>query len=116
LTVDHLAICTDGGTVTLYPDPTGEPLTFTDRQLPGLLKTLTDQPGGVRNLTFAFTGACFATRRQFEEEYANLTARLRERETGQTVFRLAFQPLSAAPGAADALLTAWRSGSVEDGP
>lgn len=115
LTVDHLAICTDGQTVMLYPDPVSEPASFTAHQLPALLNTLADQPGGVHNLTFAFTGTCFNTRRRFEEEFARMTALFHERQVGKTLFRLAFQPLSMQPEAVEQLLAVWRRGSVDHG-
>lgn len=117
LTVDHLVICTDERTVSFYPGPTREPATFTSRQFPALMNSLAESAGGVRNLVFAFTGACFETRRTFEEEFAKMTALFHAQQAkraDQTIFRLAFQPLSAQPGAVERLLAAWRSGSSDD--
>jgi hypothetical protein len=117
LTVDHLVICADGQTVTFYPGPTREPVMFTSRQFPALMNDLAESAGGVRNLVFAFTGACFEARRTFEEEFAKMTALFHARQADradQTVFRLAFQPLSAQPGAVERLLAAWRGGSSDD--
>jgi len=114
LAVDDLVICTDGRSVTFYPGPAGEPMNFTERQFPALFHRLTERAGGVRNLVFAFTGACFDIRRTFAEQFAKMTALFHERQTVKTVFRLTFQPLSEQPGAVEQLLAAWRGGSTDD--
>lgn len=115
LTVDYLVICTDGRTVAFYSEPAGQPANFTERQFPALLDTLAKPAGGIRNLVFAFTAACFETRRKFEEEVAGMTALFHAGQAGKPLFRMAFRPLSEQPGAVEQVLAAWRDGSVNHG-
>lgn len=115
LNTDYLVICTAEHAVTFYAGPTTEPVNFTEWQFPDLFTALSKQGGGVRNLAFAFTSACFNTRRTFEEKFAEFTALLHDRRDNKAVFRLAFRPLSVQTGAAEQLLAAWRGVSAGDG-
>lgn len=115
LNTDYLVICTAEQTVVFYASPTVEPVKFAEEQLSDLFATLSRQGGGVRNLAFAFTSACFGTRRTFEEKFAEFTALLHDRHDNRLLFRLAFRPLSAQVGAVEQLLAVWRGVSVSDG-
>lgn len=108
LVIDDLIVCQSDGQVRLYPGPEAEPLDYRDTELDALLTQLAAHGGDTRNLVFALTGACFATRRAFESAFTRFTSRLDPRAARQQVFRLSFQPLSAAPDALPQLLGEWR--------
>lgn len=116
LAIDYLVVCPTEQEVTFYSAPTAEPAGFTQQQFPALFARLAQRQDGIRNLVFAFTSACFDTRRAFEEEFAEFTALLHDRRDSQAIFRLAFRPLSTQPGAVEQLLTAWRGGNASHGP
>lgn len=116
LAIDYLVICPTDQEVTFYSAPAAEPARFTPPQFPALFAQLAQRQGGVRNLAFAFTSACFDTRRAFEERFAEFTALLHDHRDSQAVFRLAFRPLSSQTGAVEQLLAAWRGGNVRHGP
>ncbi len=116
LAIDYLVVCSTDQEVTFHSAPTAEPTRFTQRQFPALFAQLAQRQDGIRNLVFAFTSACFDTRRAFEEGFAEFTALLHDRRDRQAVFRLAFRPLSTQTGAVEQLLAAWRGGSARHGP
>lgn len=116
LAIDYLVVCSADQEIVFYSAPTAEPARFTQRQFPALFAQLGEQPGGIRNLVFVFTSACFDTRRAFEEKFAAFTALLHDRQDRQAVFRLAFRPLSSRTGAVEQLLAAWGGGNVRHGP
>lgn len=116
LAIDALILCQREDQATLYADPAAAPAVYRTHQFPALLESLSGGDQGVRNLVFALTADCFATRRAFEEAFARSTALpLQERRPGRALVRLAYRPLSAQPGAAEALLSAWRE-QPADGP
>ncbi len=115
LAIDDLVVCVADGEVTLQAGSTGEPVRYRERQFPALFETLAGQGEGVRNLVFAFTAACFATRRAFEEDFARFTSLLHDRGQPRGVFRLAFRPLPASPDALARLVRAWREEGVAHG-
>ncbi len=116
LTIDYLMICLTDQEIAFYSAPTAEPVRFTQRQFPALFAQLAQRRDGVRNLVFAFTSACFDTRRAFETELTDFTALPHNRRAGQALFRLSFRPLSSQVGAVEQLLAAWRGGNARHGP
>ena len=113
LAIDDLVICAAEGEVMLHAGPSAAPVRYREDQFPALFATLAGRTdGGVRNLVFALTNACFGTRRVFEDEFARFTSLLHDRDGSRQVFRLAFRPLSAAPDAVARLLADWREEGV----
>lgn len=108
LAIDALILCQETDQVTLYVDPEAAPAVYRPHQFPALLETL-GGAGEVRNLVFALTADCFATRRAFEDAFARFSALPhQDRGPGRALARLAYRPLSAHPEAAEALLSSWR--------
>ncbi|WP_295399547.1 hypothetical protein [uncultured Thiocystis sp.] len=115
LAIDDLVICVAEGDVTLYAGSTAAPVQYREAQFPALFETLAGSRAGVRNLVFALTDACFATRRRFEDEFARFTSLLKDRGEPRGVFRLAFRPLSSSPDALARLLADWREEGAAHG-
>ena len=116
LSIDDLVICVADGEVTLHAGPTAAPVPYREEHFAALFASLSGQGGEVRNLAFAFTDACFDTRRAFEESFARFTSLLHERRGPRRVFRLVFRPLSASPEALSRLLNDWRETETAHGP
>lgn len=110
LAVDHLVTCTDGEALRLRLEPNTAPLDFDRHGLTGLVDLLGREEDGIRNVTFAFTAACFELRRLFVTELARfLSALPRDREAGgRAAFRVSYRPLGAAPDAESALIDRWQ--------
>ncbi len=108
LVIDDLLVCQQAGLVKLYAGPEAEPVAYRDTEFDALLARLADQDGETRNLVFALTSECFATRRAFEDAFSRATSRLDPGAATRRAFRLSFQPLSTAPEALLRLLTEWR--------
>lgn len=108
LGIDDLLVCQKEGLVMLHTGPEAEPVAYRDTEFDVLLFRLAGQDGETRNLVFALTQDCFATRRAFDDAFSRWTSRLDPGTTMRRTFRLSFQPLSTAPEALPRLLSEWR--------
>lgn len=108
LVIDDLLVCQEEGLVRLHTGPEAVPIAFRDTEFDALLVKLAAQDGETRNLVFALTRDCFATRSAFDKAFTRWTSRLDPRTTTRRTFRLSFQPLSTAPEALPRLLSEWR--------
>ena len=103
--VDELIVCEDGQRLALYTDPQSAPLAIPAPQLREIFQHL---PGGesVRNLSFAFSADCFATKRGFQRAFGEFSQQ--PGRAGRATRRLNFRPLGSEAGAAQGLLARWR--------
>ncbi|QIK37071.1 hypothetical protein GWK36_02580 [Caldichromatium japonicum] len=108
LAVDLLAICQRDGEVWLYSGPDAAPRVYPETELGGLFEAVSIHAAGTRNLVFAFSHDCLATRSAFEEAFGRFTQRLQPAAPGRAVMRLSLRPLAADPEAVARLLEAWR--------
>lgn len=112
LAIDALIVCQTDGAVSLYTSPEAAPLIYRDSDLTHLLTQQAAHSSGTRNLVFALTQHCFATRQAFEQAFSQFTRRIptasATSDPRRTV-RLSFRPLSTAPEALPHLLDAWRT-------
>lgn len=103
---DHLLICTDGNVFLLYSLTDPKPQSFDLLQTAALFETLAAQPG-IRNLTVALSGNCFAARDLLAQTFEQFLQTRRDNERRPTL-RLNYRPLSARPEAVAELLAQWR--------
>lgn len=104
---DYLLVCTEGDSFQLYTAPGIEPQTFSLLQTAVLFEMLA-APGGIRNLSVAFTSACFAARDTLAQAFERFLSTTQRDGTTRPALRLTYRPLSARPEAVTQLLNDWR--------
>ncbi len=103
---DYLVICRDPEELALYLTPENEPQIYSSLDQAALIDTVAAYPAK-RNLSFAFTGACFATRDLFAAAFDRYNE-TRGGDRSRPAFRLSYRPLPGQPEAVAELVAAWR--------